>query len=83
MKIEVKGKVTKIEDEQTFGSSSAFKRTVVLTEEAQNYSRIYAVDFWNVRPLPPVIALGAVVNIPCYVDSKEHNGRYYTQLKAC
>jgi hypothetical protein len=77
MRVDIRGKVHKIEDEITFGSGTT-KRTVIIADDVKTY----AVNFWNAKTLHPSIAIGSAVSVPCYLESKEHNGRYYTSLNA-
>jgi len=78
----IKGRVTVIKDEQTFGSGFN-KREFVISDEADKYPQ--EIQFETVKDKTELVAklnLGDLVEIEFVINGREYNGKHYVNLKA-
>ena len=78
----IKGRVTVIKEEQTFGSGFN-KREFVISDEADKYPQ--EIQFETVKDKTELVAklnLGDLVEIEFVINGREYNGKHYVNLKA-
>jgi len=81
---EIEAKVNKIMDKETVGAKSSPKRDVVFDIDLKsNYPKVLVITFWEktmeqVEPL----TTGQEVNLKFRAESREYNGRYFTNCTA-
>ena len=78
----IKGRVTVIKDEQTFGSGFN-KREFVISDEADKYPQ--EIQFETVKDKTELVAslnVGDLVEIGFVINGREYNEKYYVNLKA-
>ncbi len=64
------------------GKSGEWKKRDVVIETDSQYPRKVCIAFWGDKADAPAIQLDQVVNIDFDLDSKEYNGKWYTEVKA-
>lgn len=77
----MKLKVTEIKPTETGqGKNGTWTSTIVITQEVEgNYPKTIALKFVGDKiPLP---AVGQTYDFDFNIESREYNGRYYTELK--
>lgn len=80
--MEVKGKVIQLLDEQTGESAKGtwVKRGFVI-ETNETYPKKIAIDIFN-KPELIIPNIGTEATVSINIESKEHNGRFYTNINA-
>jgi hypothetical protein len=78
---EVKGTITKILDKvEGQGANGAwFKQEFVVQQEGQ-YGKPVAITAWNDK-IDDIEGVGSEVTVEVNLESREHNGRWYTEAK--
>ena len=80
--MELQGKIFKVFPVESGEGKNGtwYKRTVVIETEGE-YPKKVAVILWG-EPAQPNYAVGANVTAKIDVESREYNGRWYTDVKA-
>jgi hypothetical protein len=76
--MEVKGKVIQIMPAETIGASGKSKQAFILETEGQ-YPKKIAVDVWEDKV---AMAMGESVELSVNVESREYNGKWFTNISA-
>lgn len=80
MAIELKGKLVAVLEEQVIGSG---KKKEFVIETAGDYPKKAAFELWNDKiALIDGLGLGSELNVSFNYESREHNGRYYSNGRA-
>ena len=79
----ITGKVIIIFDEQTGESAKGkwIKRSFLLETDEQ-YPKTIKIDAFGEKCSPELIRLGNIVDVAVNIESKEFNGKYYTNINA-
>lgn len=82
--MEVTGTVKVVLPVQTGeGANGAWRKQQIVIEYGDKYPRSVCVDVWGeLMPENAESLVGSVVEVACNVESRENNGRYYTDVKA-
>ena len=65
------------------GANGAWKKSTVLFRIPGDYPKDVAVDFWNdKREQLKGFTAGSVVDVHIDIESREHNGRYFTNISS-
>lgn len=82
MSATIKGKVTHILRKETVGQNNKEKQTFVIKTEGQ-YPSDVAFEAWgNTLQYVEKLKVGDTVEVSYDVQSREHNGRWFTTAKA-
>ena len=81
MEIKVKIVDTFKEESGTSKTGKEWRKRKILVEQQDAYKRNIIVDVWdkNIDSIPPK---GTFANISIDIESREYNGRWYTDVKA-
>lgn len=64
------------------GSNGEWKKQQVVFESADQFARKLCVAFWNDKANEAgSLTVGEMVNVEYNPESREHNGRWYTEVK--
>lgn len=63
-------------------SGSAWKKQDIIVETNAQYPKKICISIWGDKIDRSVLQEGAVLNISFDVESREYNGRWYTDVKA-
>ena len=82
--MEVKGKIIVVLPPQsgTSQAGNAWKKQEYVLETFDAYPRKVHFDFFGDRADQYPLALGDVVNLSFDIESREYNGRWYTEVRA-
>jgi hypothetical protein len=72
----ISGKIIQVLPAESVGQSSKSKQTFVLETEGQ-YPKKIAFDVWENKI---ELALGEVVTVAVNIESREYNGKYFTNI---
>jgi hypothetical protein len=80
--LKIHGTVTKILEPQTGESAKGnwTKQEFILETENDKYPKSICIEIWGDKVEPPQV--GDVVICSINVESREYNGRYYTNVRA-
>jgi hypothetical protein len=80
--LKITGTVTKLLEPQTGESAkgSWTKQEFILETENDKYTKSVCIEIWGDKVDPPQV--GDVVVCSINVESREYNGRYYTNVRA-
>jgi len=80
--LKIHGTVTKLLEPQTGESAkgSWTKQEFILETESDKYPKSVCIEIWGDKVEPPQV--GDVVICSINVESREYNGRYYTNVRA-
>jgi hypothetical protein len=81
--MELKAKLTQLLPLQTGeGRNGPWKKQDVIVETDGQYPKKVCFSIWGDKVNPNVLAVGNTLNISFDVESREFNGRWYTDLRA-
>ena len=64
------------------GKNGTWKKQDIIVETSAQYPKKACVSIWGDKINSSVLQVGNVLNISFDVESREYNGRWYTDLKA-
>jgi hypothetical protein len=79
--MEIKGKVTKLMPIAEISGGKYRKQEVVITTEDQ-YPKTICLSVWNDNIAKFQLRVGGVYSFRLDIESREYNGKYYTEVKA-
>lgn len=81
--MEIKGKIIQILDPQTGTSSRGeWKKQDFIIETLDQYPKKICISNWNDKIPASDLKTGKVLNIGVNIESREFNGKWYTEIKA-
>ena len=80
--MEITGKITQVLEMQSGESANGSwqKQEFVLLEDKEQYPKTIAFEIWGDKIKAP--SVGDKVNVSINIESREYNGKYYTNVKA-
>lgn len=64
------------------GKNGPWKKQDIIVETTAQYPKKICISIWGDKINPSVLQDGAMLNISFDVESREYNGRWYTDVKA-
>jgi hypothetical protein len=64
------------------GKNGDWKKQDLIVETGENYPKKICISVWGDKINPSVLVVGNVLKIDFDVESREYNGRWYTDVKA-
>ncbi|MDR0415531.1 MAG: DUF3127 domain-containing protein [Prevotellaceae bacterium] len=81
--MELKAKLIQVLPLQTGeGRNGMWKRQEIIVETEGQYPRKVCISIWGDKVNPSVLNVGCMLNIYFDIESREFNGRWYTDLRA-
>jgi len=81
--MDISGKIIKILPEQTGqGKNGVWKKQDFVIEIGGKFPKQVCISMWGDKAAAGVLTIGNNVNVSFDVESREFNGKYYTDLKA-
>jgi hypothetical protein len=81
--MEIKAKIIQIQPLQTGeGKNGTWKKQDIIVETEGQVPRKICVSIWGDKINESVLKTGNMLNISFDVESREYNGRWYTDVKA-
>lgn len=81
MSLEIKGKITEVLEPQTGeGKNGQWRKQEYILETHGEYPKSICFEMWNDSIVP--LELGQEVTASINIESREYNGRWYTNIKA-
>ncbi len=81
--MEIQGKVIQLLALQTGeGKNGVWKKQDVVVETKSQYPKKVCLSFWGDKINPSLLVVGADLKISFDAESREYNGRWYTELRA-
>ncbi|MDR1417086.1 MAG: DUF3127 domain-containing protein [Prevotellaceae bacterium] len=81
--MELKAKLTQVLPLQTGeGRNGMWKRQEIIVETEGQYPRKVCISIWGDKVSPSVLVVDSMLNIFFDIESREFNGRWYTDLRA-
>jgi hypothetical protein len=83
MAMELKGKVVQILQPQTgMGKKGQWKKQEFIVETLSQYPKKVCLSAWGDKIDQFSLAVGDMVNVAVDLESREYNGRWYTEARA-
>ena len=83
MAMELKGKVVQLLQPQTgMGKKGQWKKQEFILETAGQYPKKVCLSAWGEKIDQFKLAVGETVNVSVDLESREYNGRWYTEARA-
>jgi hypothetical protein len=81
--MELKAKLTQLLPPQTGeGRNGPWKKQEIIVETDGQYPRKVCFSIWGDKVNPSILVVGNTLNISFEAESREFNGRWYTDLRA-
>lgn len=64
------------------GKNGQWKKQDIIVETEGNYPKKVCISIWGEKINDAVLKTGSMLNISFDVESREYNGRWYTDVKA-
>ncbi len=64
------------------GKNGEWKKQDIIVETDGQYPKKVCISIWGDKVNPSILQPGATLNISFDVESREYNGRWYTDVKA-
>jgi len=81
--MEVKGRVTQLLPQQTgMGKKGPWKKQEFILETQSQYPKKICFSIWGDKIDQYSLAAGDMVNVHVDLESREYNGRWYTEARA-
>lgn len=81
--MEITGKIIEILEPVTGqGKNGIWKKQEVVTESSGQYPKKVCIAFWGDNADSPLLQVGNEITSHIDVESREYNGRWYTEVKA-
>ena len=83
MSMELKGKVVQLLQMQTgMGKKGQWKKQEFILETQSQYPKKVCLSAWGDKIDQYSLAVGEMVNVSVDLESREYNGRWYTEARA-
>ncbi len=81
--MELKGKLIQVLPLQTgTGKNGEWKKQDIIVETQSQYPKKVCISIWGDRINTSQLQVGKMLNVSFDVESREYNGRWYTDVKA-
>jgi hypothetical protein len=83
MAMELKGKVVQLLQQQTgMGKKGQWKKQEFILETQSQYPKKVCLSVWGDKIDQYNLSVGEVINVAVDLESREYNGRWYTEARA-
>jgi hypothetical protein len=83
MSMELKGKVIQLLPQQSgMGKKGPWKKQEVIVETQSQYPKKVCLSIWGDKIDQFGVAVGDLVNVSVDLESREYNGKWYTEARA-
>jgi hypothetical protein len=83
MAMELKGKVVQLLQQQTgMGKKGQWKKQEFILETQSQYPKKICLSVWGDKIDQYNLSVGEVINVAVDLESREYNGRWYTEARA-
>lgn len=82
--MEIKGKlIAKLTPQVGTSSKGQWTKQEIILETLETYPKKVCIGFWKDEVVKiQAVPIGSEINVHINVESREYNGRYYTEVKA-